>query len=666
MQKLNPNDPETMSADIVSENIKHLKALFPEALVEGKVDFDVLKQLLGGAVDEREEKYGLHWFGKRNARHRALTTSSGTLLPCPEDSLNWDSTQHLMIEGDNLEVLKLLQKSYTGKVKVIYIDPPYNTGNDFVYEDSFHDTYNNYLKQTGQLDGEAPITSNTESSGRFHTDWLNMMYPRLELAKRFLTQDGFLVVSIDDVELPNLQLLLREVFGEEHGVAVLVWDRNRKNDAKLFSVGHEYMVVVARDKGYLKEVGTKLRERKPGIDEAKSLYEALMAEYDGDVTQVQSAWREYFRKLDADDPKKPLGRFSKLGSRGPFRDDGDISWPGGGGPQYEVLHPITGKPCKRPAGGWVYPTLERFKEAVADGQVVFGPDETTLPRQLRFLFEGEGQVMISVNFSYAQTATVDFVELMGCRAFDNPKYWEDLRRLVAYLSGPTDTVMDFFAGSGTLGHAVYAQNRLASENRRFILVQLPQKLDITKSEQKVAAEFCDSLSKPRLLTEVTKERLRRAAQRNCDGAKRNLDCGFRVFKQAESNLRPWDTSITDLETDLLAAVSNLREDRSELDVLFELLLKLGLDLCVPIEEREIESKTVYSVGAGSLLVCLAPIIERSGVEPLALGIVEWFKELEPAGESSMVFLDSAFADDVSKTNMTAILGQNGLLKVRSL
>ena len=214
MQKLTADDPETQSADIVAGNIEQLQTLFPEAFTEGKVDFEVLKQLLGGAVDEREEKYGLNWHGKRRARQLALTPSTGTLRPCPEESVDWDTTQNLMIEGDNLEVLKLMQKSYAGKVKLIYIDPPYNTGKDFVYPDAFQDNIRNYLELTGQIDGGRKISSNTESSGRFHTDWLNMMYPRLKLAQQLLTNDGVILVSIDEHEVTNLALVLNEIFGE--------------------------------------------------------------------------------------------------------------------------------------------------------------------------------------------------------------------------------------------------------------------------------------------------------------------------------------------------------------------------------------------------------------------------------------------------------------------
>lgn len=248
IEKLTLNAPETQSADVVAGNVDALSALFPEAFREGRIDFEVLKQLLGGAIDERDEKYGLNWHGKRKARQIALTPSTGALLPCPEESVDWDTTQNLMIEGDNLEVLKLLQKSYAGKVKLIYIDPPYNTGKDFVYPDDFRDGMRNYLDLTGQVDNDGkPISSNSESSGRFHTDWLNMMYPRLKLARSMLAQDGVIFCSIDDIEVARLRVVFDEVFGEENFVGQFVWrtDGNFDNQAKI-KICHEYIIAYAK------------------------------------------------------------------------------------------------------------------------------------------------------------------------------------------------------------------------------------------------------------------------------------------------------------------------------------------------------------------------------------------------------------------------------------
>ena len=259
IRPIDKNSAEAHSADLVQANIGHLKALFPEAFIEGRIDFDVLKALLGNNVDEREEKYGLNWHGKRRARQLALTPSTGTLRPCPEESVDWDTTQNLMIEGDNLEVLKLLQKSYAGKVKLIYIDPPYNTGKDFVYPDNFQDTIKNYLELTGQVEGGQRISSNTDASGRFHTDWLNMMYPRLRLARGLLADDGVIFVSIDDNELENLRKLSAEVFGEENFVVQIIWKkRSTPPNDKIIGANHDYILAYSKS---IESVRLNLRER---------------------------------------------------------------------------------------------------------------------------------------------------------------------------------------------------------------------------------------------------------------------------------------------------------------------------------------------------------------------------------------------------------------------
>jgi adenine-specific DNA-methyltransferase len=677
IQPIDKANPEAQSAKLVEGNLAQLKALFPEAFTEGRVDFEVLKQLLGAAVDEREEKYGLNWHGKRRARQLALTPSTGTLRPCPEESVDWDTTQNLFIEGDNLEVLKLLQKSYAGKVKLIYIDPPYNTGKDFVYPDNFQDSIKNYLELTGQIEGGERATSNTESSGRFHTRWLNMIYPRLQLAWGLLRRDGFVVVSIDDKELGHLRTVMNELFGEENFVASLVFDRNRKNDAKLFSVGHEYMVVYARDKALLTELDLRLRAPKEGVEEVRELFAELRKRFNDDWTKVAAGLKEYYDTFVEDDPRLPLARYTRVDERGPHRTDGDPSWPGGGGPRYEVRHPRTGGACKIPSRGWVWPTFERMKLEIDAGNIAFGEDETTVPMVRRDLFVKDEQVMRSVIFSYAQKATQDFTALFGGAAvFQNPKSYRDLQRLVSYLTEPGDLVLDFFAGSGTTGHGVM----LASGKglpRRFILVQLPELIDPADKDQVDAANFLSAQHLPLSIAELTKERLRRSRKHVVSeegGA--NADTGFRVFKLESSNIRAWNPDPADLQRTVEEHTEHLRPDRTEQDVLYELLLKLGLDLAVPMESRQIAGKTVHSIGAGALLACLSDGIDRDVAEPLALGIAAWQKAQAQALQggddnakpvsTKLVFKDSAFADDVAKTNLAAILSQHGLDDVRSI
>ncbi|MFG1186291.1 site-specific DNA-methyltransferase [Xanthobacter aminoxidans] len=669
MKKLDAESPETKSADIVSGNVEVLKSLFPDAFTEGKIDFEVLKELLGGAVDEREEKYGLKWHGKRRARQIALTPSAGTLLPCPEESVDWDTTQNLMIEGDNLEVLKLLQKSYASKVKLVYIDPPYNTGGDFVYPDDFRDNISNYMMRTGQVESDGrKNSSNTESSGRFHTDWLCMIYPRLKLAWSLLQPDGFLLVSIDDRESGNLRLVLNEICGEENFIAVLVFDRNRKNDAKLVSVGHEYMMLYAKNKQLLSELDVRLRAPKDGVDELRDIFAQLRQEHGDDWAAISGGLKEHYSTFVEDDPRLPLARFTKVDERGPYRDDGDPSWPGGGGPRYDVLHPTTGKPCTVPSRGWVWPTYERMKQEIDAGNIVFGPDEKRIPSIRRNIFEKDDQVLRSVIFSYAQKASQDFAALFdGKSVFQNPKSYRDLHRLVTYLTAPGETILDFFAGSGTTGHGTMLANVEAAPSRRFIMVQLQELLDANDKDQKIAAEFCTSIGKPLNIAEITKERLRRAAKMirsetpDCSG-----DLGFRVFKLAPSNIRAWEPDAIDLEDSLLKNAEHLVPGRKEQDVLYELLLKLGLDLCVPIETKTMAGKMVHSIGGGTLIASLADGLTKDVVEELANGIVEWRKALAPAVDTRVVFKDTGFADDIAKTNMAAILNQAGISEVRSL
>lgn len=685
MKKLTAEDMETKSPDIVAGNIEGLKTMFPEAFTEGKIDFDVLKQLLGGAVDEREEKYGLNWHGKRRARQIGLTPSTGTLRPCPEDSVNWDTTQNLMIEGDNLEVLKLLQKSYGGKVKLIYIDPPYNTGKDFVYPDNFQDNIKNYLELTGQVEGGRKISSNTEASGRFHTDWLNMIYPRLKLAHNLLRSDGVIFISIDDNEVDNLRIACNEVFGEENFVAQLTWEKGRKNDAKFFSVGHDYMLVYAQSKGYLTEKRVRWREAKPGAAEIQEEYLRLKVIHGTAVGLIQRDLREFYGKLEKGHPSKKLSRYSNVDDRGVWRDD-NMSWPGGGGPTYEVLHPKTKQPCKVPEGGWRYSTIEKMQQMIDAGRVLFRDDHTEPPIRKTYLVRGEEElevdeaeeangedVGIQVAGSYfyrsALQASNLMLNLFGAKVFDSPKDHEVLARWISYVGSPSkdDIVLDFFAGSGTTGHAVMAQNAADGGNRRYILVQLPEPLDPENKDQKTAADFCDKLGKPRTIAELTKERLRRAAKKiKEENPMFAGDIGFRAFKLDSSNIQAWAPNRDDLPKTLEESAEHLKTGRSEVDILFELLLKLGLDLTVPIEKKAIAGKTVHSIGAGTLTVCLSDKISSNEVEPLALGIIAWHKQLAPAGETSIVFRDSAFADDVVKTNLTAILQQHGLENVRSL
>lgn len=656
------DDEAAGSGNMVAGNIARLKALFPEIVTDGKVDFDVLRELLGDAVEEGEERYGLNWKGKRKARAFALTPSLGTLLPAPEVSVDWDTTQNLMIEGDNLEALKLLRRSYAGKIKMIYIDPPYNTGTDFVYTDNYKRPLDNYLSITGQSgsDGEL-LVSDRDSAGRFHTDWLNMIYPRLSLAKEFLRDDGIILVNIDDSEIANLYEIMIEIFGEENSIGALVYERNRKNDAKYFSIGHEYLLCFFRSETRVSELETRFRGLKDGVDELKEVFEKSRSAHGDDWDQVKEDLLEFYRSIPDDDARQPLTRFRKVDARGPYRDDGNINWPGGGGPRYEILHPGTGKAVKLPVSGWRYPTPDRFWEEVEKGRVVFGPDETTVPRVRTNIFENREQVMTSVHFSYAQNSTNELISLFdGARVFDNPKGISDITKLIEYVTDREDIVMDFFAGSGTTAHAVMRQNALDDGSRRYVLVQIPEVVEASKDKQSAAAEFLEAAGLPLNIAELTKERLRRAgAKIREEHPDAKVDTGFRVYKLATSNLKPWQPDAEDLEASILDAVDNVLPGRTEEDLLVELLLKTGIDLTLPEEKRTIAGQTVHALGGGTLMVCLGNI-GADDAEALGQGMADWVDELDPV-QTTVYFKDTGLGADgnraATKANLAAILRQ---------
>jgi adenine-specific DNA-methyltransferase len=653
MRKLTLDDPMTRSADLVAGNVAKLKELFPEALTEGKIDFDVLKQLLGTAVDEREERYGLNWHGKRRARQLALTPSTGTLRPCPGESVDWDTTRNLFIEGDNLEVLKLLQKSYAGKIKLIYIDPPYNTGKDFVYPDDFQDNLKNYLELTGQVEGGRKLTSNTETSGRFHTDWLNMMYPRLLAARSLLREDGVIMISIDDKELHHLRALCNEIFGEESFVAAVTAVTNMKgrNDKKHVASCHEYLLIYS-GQDFVSN-GLPLTEEQNAafkyVDEDGNRYALRDLRKRGGPDRREDRPRMFFpiywnKATDTCSLERESSTdFEILPRRG---DGTDGSWRWG--------KEKVGKHIK-----WLKARQsERSGRLDIEHRVYLDPamERTSKPKS----------VWLGGEFS-SDSGKRALKELLPGDTFDFPKSVDFIRTCVLLGSSDDDIVLDFFAGSATTGQAVMTQNGIDGGRRRYILVQLPEPLDPNNREQRDAAAFCESLGRPPHLSELTKERLRRADKKlNADTSRGTTHAGFRVFKLDSSNIRGWEPNRDNLEKSLLDSVEHIKEERTPDDILYEVLLKLGLELCVPIEQRTIAGKTVHSVGGGVLMACLEEKINRGSVERLALGIAEWHEELAPSGETTCVFRDSAFADDVARSNLAAILEQHGLSKVTSL
>ncbi len=649
IQKIEAQSPEAQSADLLADNIAKLRALFPELVTEtfkgGKpetvINVDVLKTLVGDATaTDADEKYGLTWHGKRRARQLALTPSTGTLRPCPDESVDWDSTQNLMIEGDNLEVLKLLQKSYAGKVKLIYIDPPYNTGKDFVYSDNFQDNIKNYLELTGQVEGGAKISSNTEASGRFHTDWLNMMYPRLKLARNLLREDGLIFISLDDSEIAAARKMCDEVFGEENFVDCMIWKKRYGGGAKekYLVTLHEYVLVYARSLDEIPEIEVPLSE---------------------------SSVERYYTLRDEFFEERGPYRTHPLEAMKSFEDRPNLCFP----------IPAPDGSLLTPKRQWRW-SKERMQEALERGEVAFNKskDGSWSASSKQYLKDSDGETRSAKAFSiiegiYTQMGTAETVEMFGdARVFSFPKPTAFVQRLVevATSQDPDALVIDFFAGSGTTGHAVFSQNCTDSGKRKFILIQLPEPLSTDNREQETAANYCDQLGRPRRISELTKERLRRAgAKVKADNPMYSGDTGFRVFKLDTSNIRAWQPS-GNLAQDLVDHMSHLSEGRSNDDVLYELLLKLGLDLCVPMEQRSIAGKTVHSIGGGTLMACLDDSLSAQDAEALALGMADWRAEQQTAGDTTAVFRDSAFENDVAKSNLAAILAQHGVAQVRSL
>lgn len=662
MKKLDAGDPETESRDLVADNIEQLKQLFPEAFTEGKIDFDVLRQLLGGSVEEREEKYGLNWHGKRQARQIALTPSLGTLRPCPEESVDWDTTQNLMIEGDNLEVLKLLQKSYAGKVKMIYIDPPYNTGKDFVYPDDLRDNTRNYLQLTGQQEGGLNTTTNKQASGRFHTDWLKMLYPRIKLSRSLLASDGVIFVSIDDEEAGNLREVLDELYGEENFLGTIVWRTATDNNPTQIATDHEYVLAYAKLRDALDDW------EMPSVKGAviSEQYQRLRASLGNDPGAIQAALRSWIRKaVEAGDVELDgVSHYDYVDDRGVFYP-GNSSNPRPGGYTFDIAHPVTGETCSKPDNGYRWP-LATFQSADARGDVHWGDDHTSVPK-IKKRLETATALLKSSYYEDNRGSTKELTALMGAKVFDNPKSPRLIRRLIGFASSIDGIVLDFFAGSGTTGHAVLAQNAADGGKRQYVLVQFPERLDLERREQKVAAKYCDSIRKPRNIAEITKERLRRAAKKvQEDNPLFAGDLGFRSFRFDSSNISTWESRGGDFEQTLLDSVEHIKTDRADLDVLFELLLKRGLDLRAPIETRRLAKKQVSAIAHGALMACLSNEIRSKEVEPVASGIADWHKTLGAAGEAPIIFRDSAFENDAAKANMAAILEQHGLTNVITL
>lgn len=600
-----------LSMNLEQANLDKLRSVFPECVSEGKLDIDKLLSLCGEYIDNDFEKYRFEWKGKAECLRLAQKRSSGTLRPCPAESVNWDTTQNLYIEGDNLEVLKLLQSAYYRKVKMIYIDPPYNTGNDFVYADDFADPLARYKEVTQQT-----TKSNPETMGRYHTNWLNMMYPRLRLAANLLRDDGVVFISIDDHEVTNLRRLCDEVFGEENFVAQFIWQSRQNKDNRNItgvSIDHEYILC------YSKQCGNRI--------------------FRGTERKV-----ELYKNPDND----PRGLWTSANMVGLATIDARPNL------HYDLINPANGINYGCPEKGWRYDrnTMSRL---ISENRIIWPDDPSGRPRKKSFLNElSDNLPGFSSVFNmgvFTNTATKEIGALLNGYWFDFPKPTEIIKQLISQVTKENDVVLDFFSGSATTAHAVMQLNAEDGGNRQFILVQLPEICD-EKSEAYKAGY--------KNICEIGKERIRRAGKKltetkngqlSMDGENAPLDIGFKVFKLDSSNMKLWDTTpIDEANADELTErmnqmVRRIKPERSDLDMVYEVMLKLGVPLTFPVQRLDINGKPVYEVGEDCLLlICLAEFVEPEDVEAMA--------DYAPA---KMIMSRDCFTTDTAMANAHYIL-----------
>jgi len=670
MEKLKLHSP-----DLTQENIAKLAELFPSCVTEIKdeggrkkdekgggnsslryaIDFDQLRQELATAIVEGpQERYQLNWPGKREALLTANAPIAKTLRPCREESVNFETTQNLFIEGDNLDALKLLQETYLNKVKMIYIDPPYNTGSDFIYEDDFAEDTEAYFQRSNQKDEAGNrIVANTEANGRFHSDWMSMIYSRLRLARNLLRDDGVLLVSIGPEEVKNLLGVLGEIFGEDNRISILTWEKGRKNDSTFFSESAEYMLAFAKNKATLSSLG-KWRERKGRIDAILEKYQDMKTRFGADHSTIEIEMRKFYAGLEEDDSAKKLAHFYRSDDRGLFFG-ADISSASTSIPDYEIIHPVSKKPVKKPSRGWGA-TEPVMLERIKNDEVLFGSDESTIPLKKSYLYEVDSIVKTPVFYKDGRAASGILKSLFGDVIFNNPKDHLVLADCISYcLQGTKDAiVLDFFAGSSSTAHAVIEMNAADAGNRRFIMVQIPEILDVQSATSPAAKQtiqramkFLQANGMPFTIAEISKERIRRAGQKfKAENALTapGLDIGFRVLKIDSSNMKDvYYAPDAVQQGDLLAQVDNIRADRTPEDLLFQVLLDWGVDLALPITTETIAGKQVFFVDSNALAACF-----ESGINE------DFVKALAARHPLRAVFRDAGFGSDSVKINIEQI------------
>lgn len=653
MDKLKMHSP-----NLTEDNISRIRELFPGCVTEARgedgsvklsVDFDQLKQELSSAIVEgSQERYHLNWPGKREALLTANAPIAKTLRPVRGESVDFDTTKNLFIEGDNLDALKLLQETYLGRVKLIYLDPPYNRkkGNNLVYRDDFVGNTYEYLTQSNQSDEQGNrLVANTEANGRFHSDWLGMMYQRLRIARNLMAPAGVIAISIDDAETANVLHLCYEVFGESNFLGTLIWKNATDNNPSNIAVEHESIHVFARSKTELEGVW------KSSVSDVKEILikigNELVAKHPNDAAQLQATYTEWFRENK--DQLGPLDRYKYIDKGGVYTGSQSVHNPGKEGYRYDVIHPDTGKPCKEPLMGYRFPK-ETMDRLLADKKILFGDDETKIIELKVYASEFEDKLS-SVFELDGRTGPYDLKALFpeGKKVFSNPKPVLLMERLISFMTGPKDICLDLFAGSSTLAHATMEISRRDGSNRRFISVQYPEEIGQESKDAKEAFQFCTQVGLKPLISEISKERTRRAgvAVRSKDGAQEwDRDTGFRVLKIDTSNMADVYYAPDALDkANLDLFVDNIKPDRTPEDLLFQVMLDWGVDLALPIEKKAIQGKDVFFADCNALAACF----DAHG------GVDEAFvKELATHKPLRVVFRDAGFKDSAVKINVEQI------------
>lgn len=545
---------------------------------------------------------------------------------------------------------------------MIYIDPPYNTGNDFIYADDFRMESEEWKVESGEWSEEGDrLFKNTDTNGRFHSDWCSMIYSRLMLARNLLTDDGVIFISIDENEVNTLKAICDEVFGASNFIAELIWSAGRKNDSKYISVSHEYILCYFKDALWVKDHKILWREKKQGLSDIYAEYERLKKVYGEDCTSIEKELKGWYKSLPDGHPAKDHSHYCRVDKNGIFFAD-NISWPGGGGPKYQVLHPVTQKPVKIPSRGWL--TNEAtMKEWIVQGRVEFGKDENGVPTLKSYLKDREYSVPYSVFYKDGRAASKRLATLMGDKVFENPKDEEIIQRIIQFCgTDDGDIILDFFSGSATTAHAMFLADAEQNKHRKFILVQLPETIDpqeeASEKAKKVAqnaVNLLDTIGVPHNICEIGKERIRRAGEKilkeqlannnsTLNSPNSKLDIGFRVLKLDSTNMKDVYYAPGDYDQDFLHQLeSNIKDDRTDLDLLFGCLIDWGLPLSLPYKSEQIDGCTVHTYNDGDLIACFDANVPESVV-----------KEIAQRRPLRAVFRDSGFASSPEKINMFEI------------